>query len=676
MRRKPTKLFWTMFAILVATSYTNCAKFEALPSAGTFEGSSTVVPPGGSGVELSVADGNGNIPAKQDRFFRFRIPTSLSGASFSVSSLPSWATLDSASGEITGTPGTPQTHTGMTITATGASGSQTLGPYQIVVTGDPLKEYQWHLKNTGQTAFAAQAGLADEDIHLSRTIRDGYLGEGVRIAVSDTGVQQSHRSLSPNLIAGASRNYLQSYSSSGGWTGNASPSTSDGGLAHGTAVAGLIAESGWKGFGGRGVAPLAGFGAFLFIQAQDQLSSSGYLTTALYDQYQGNFDVFNYSWGDSQCSLLPIDDNYRQKLRNGVTSLRGGKGAIYVKAAGNEFSGDLSDCYSSSSGSYLGNANFTEEATTPYMIVVGAVNAKGVSSSYSSPGSNIWVSAPGGEFGWSKPTSASSVNLQPAMITTDFVGCSVGMKSGSASHNDFDAGQSPNTNCEHTATMNGTSSATPVVTGAVALLLSANPNLGWRDVKHILAVTADKNHPSAAATSHPISAANLSGYTYQDGWITNAAGYHFHNWYGFGRINVDKAVDMAKLYVSSLGSYKETGWKYSGTVNASVPAASAAGISRALSVSENYSIESVQVRVSAASCIGNLGIELTSPSGTKSILMNINSYLLDSTMDSHVFLSNAFYGENSAGAWTMKLIGGKSGCTTTWKNWQLSVSGH
>jgi subtilisin family serine protease len=39
----------------------------------------------------------------------------------------------------------------------------------------------------------------------------------------------------------------------------------------------------------------------------------------------------------------------------------------------------------------------------------------------------------------------------------------------------------------------GTSAATPIVSGAVALILEANPNLKSRDVRRILGLTAAKN---------------------------------------------------------------------------------------------------------------------------------------------------------------------------------------
>ena len=52
--------------------------------------------------------------------------------------------------------------------------------------------------------------------------------------------------------------------------------------------------------------------------------------------------------------------------------------------------------------------------------------------------------------------------------------------------------ESENKNCNYTASLNGTSFSAPIVSGAIALILEANPNLNWRQVKYILAQTAKK----------------------------------------------------------------------------------------------------------------------------------------------------------------------------------------
>jgi hypothetical protein len=58
-------------------------------------------------------------------------------------------------------------------------------------------------------------------------------------------------------------------------------------------------------------------------------------------------------------------------------------------------------------------------------------------------------------------------------------------------------------------------------------MLEANPELYWRDIKYILAKTAVQIDED------------------DNGWITNKAGYKFHNAYGFGAIDAKAAVQMA-----------------------------------------------------------------------------------------------------------------------------------
>ena len=228
---------------------------------------------------------------------------------------------------------------------------------------------------------------------------------------------------------------------------------------------------------------------------------------------------------------------------SGVRNLRGGKGALYVKAAGNGFSG----CGPTS----CENANFDPSNTLPYQIVVGAVNADGIKASYSTTGSAIWASAPGGEFGENAAVAPGlpPVAYEPAMVTTDQSGCTNGYSRTAATSSNFNKGTVPgtNTSCNYTNTMNGTSSATPVTVGAIALILEANPALTWRDVKHILASTARQIDATRPAVSFVLG--NGLSYIAEPAWTTNFAGFKFHNWYGFGMVNASAAVNMATTYM-------------------------------------------------------------------------------------------------------------------------------
>ena len=52
------------------------------------------------------------------------------------------------------------------------------------------------------------------------------------------------------------------------------------------------------------------------------------------------------------------------------------------------------------------------------------------------------------------------------------------------------------TTSTYTSNFGGTSSASPLGAGVVALMLEANPALDWRDVQGVLIESARKNHPS------------------------------------------------------------------------------------------------------------------------------------------------------------------------------------
>ena len=296
------------------------------------------------------------------------------------------------------------------------------------------------------------------------------------------------------------------------------------------------------------------------------------------------------------------------------------------------------------------------------MITVGGHNAHGERASYSAAGANLWVSAPAGE----------SSDLEPAMVTTDQAGPLRGadIQPGAI---DLDA-EPLDPHGDYRSTFAGTSAAAPNTSGAIALLLEAQPALTWRDVKHILARTARKIDPDIEAVRIAFGGKPA---VLRHGWITNAAGYNFHNWYGFGAVSVDAAVEMARAIApDNLG--EQTNMEFTHEGSAAIPDNDGGGASQTLNVtgvSESANIEAVELILRATHDFPNdLGVTLVSPAGTESIVNPVFNDVL--TGDPGGFrdwslLTNAFYGESPNGDWTLRVIDAAPGDAGTLDGWTL-----
>jgi subtilisin family serine protease len=600
------------------------------------------------------------------------------------------------SASISATYGTLTASTTVTLAAA-------LPTYTVATVNDPLAAEQWGLRNTAQFAYSDTSGVANTgtlgtDIHVDSVYSTyGNTGAGVTVAVVDSGLEIAHEDLSANVVVGGSWDFANNDTDP-----TSAATTGD----HGTSVSGLIAMQKGNSIGGMGVAPSAKLKGFNFLSP-----AAGYVATSIeLAQSLGgssaspnstDVDVFNQSFGTGNVVDFPVDAIAEAQYAYGVTNLRGGKGALYVKSAGNGFSlltyvsgGFLySSCgYAIPLGVSCQNANFDPSNTLPYNIVVAALNAKGKKSSYSTAGSAVWMSTPGGEYGYNVATAGSSASwpatiYDPAMVTADQTGCTNGYSKTAATASAFNKGgtnlASINLNCNYANTMNGTSSAAPMMSGVIALILEANPSLTWRDVKDILAKTAVQ--VDTAITPVTVTLGNGLSYTAEQAWVTNAAGFKFHNWYGFGAVDAAAAVAMARTYVpGAMGSFASTGWLSSGTLSVAIPDNSTVGASVGLTVPKVGSsgkVETVQIMVTTAAAssptsTGDLGIELTSPSGTKSILKNIRDGFIGNNLNGMVLASNAFYGENSTGNWTVKVVDGIGAWTQTLTNVQIRVYGH
>ena len=312
---------------------------------------------------------------------------------------------------------------------------------------DPLYAEQWHLHNTGQNAYSRVTGTPGMDLGLSGLTQTG---RSVSVNVIDSGLDLDHPDLATNIDRANTVNL-----DGGGCPENGF---------HGTSVAGIIAAVANNNIGGRGVAPNATLHAYNYLEHQ---TFSNFARSVLAES-----DIANMGFGyiETVADFLPSSVEV-DALRNAVTEGRGGKGRILIRSVNNEYQycakslcapcGRLAwaerSCY---------NVNMDPRDSLPYTMPVAALNGHGVRASYSSTGSAILVSSYAGD------------GTSPRIITTDQAGCEQGYSSSIP--------RSIDPNCDYTNTFTGTSAAAPMVSGVVALMLEANPNLSWRDVRHIL----------------------------------------------------------------------------------------------------------------------------------------------------------------------------------------------
>ena len=588
--------------------------------------------------------------------------------SYSISSSPSGKVSGSVSGTtLTLTPIASYVGTAAITLSVSDGTASTSKTFDLVIgSNDPLYQYQWHLDNTGQTNFASNAGTSAQDINVDGAITDGYAGNGVTVAIVDTGLEIAHEDLAGNVVSGGSWDYV----------GNDTDPTNSGSTGdHGTSVGGLTCAVGWNGLGGRGVSPSCSLKGFNWLLNQAQANTIAAHGGGSYAQ---DVDIFNQSYGGSYFGNGIMNTTVEAQYVDSTNNLRNGKGAIFVKSSGNAYDvvkyGSWYYCdtlYGFATGLTCQHANADPTNTLPYNIVVGALGATGVKSSYSSSGSNVWVSAPGGEYGYT----------HPAMMTADQSSCAQGyVRSGNSSSNAFNnqGNHSENSSCNYTSTFNGTSSAAPVLAGAIALILEANPNLTWRDVKHILATTSDQVDASKANITSNINGTN---YISVPAWTTNDANHKFHDWYGFGRVNVGAAITAAKSYTAgSLGTLNITSFSSnaSGAINATLPDNNAAGVTNTIAVSQSEIIEAVQITVNIThTYTGALAIELVSPAGTRSVLATpYNFFYTSDDITNMVLTSNAFYGEETDGNWTIRVsVAGSYGAGTL-DDWSIRFFEH
>ncbi len=346
---------------------------------------------------------------------------------------------------------------------------------------------QWHLRETQVNGVSiSQHANVEAAWELSR-------GAGITIAVLDDGVDTSHPEFKDKVAF--PRDTVTN-------TDDAQPKHPS--ERHGTACAGVACASG----SGKasGVAPDAKLMPI-------RLGSIGSISEAKSFKWAADngADVISCSWGPEDgawwnandplhTKQARLPDSAKAAIDYAVEKGRGGKGCVITWAAGN------------------GNEDvkFDEYASYPKVIAVAACNDNGRRCVYSDFGDAVWCCFPSNDF--FEPRLNPDRPKTPGIWTTDRTGKN-GYNSGgiNAEHlvGDVDG--------QYTATFGGTSSACPGVAGTVALMLAANPDLTWEQVKTVIRNSCDR-------IDETMGAYDANGHS---------------PFYGYGRLNAQKAVQNA-----------------------------------------------------------------------------------------------------------------------------------
>ncbi len=449
---------------------------------------------------------------------------------------------------------------------------------------DPLFPNQWHLATQGV------------NLAMGNTW-DTLTGRGINIAVVDDGLYVDHEDFVDNvypLEGNYHRNFL------GGPPNDPTPQSADD--SHGTSCAGLIAARGFNNLGVVGVAPAARLMGLRLIgeDAPDDAAAE-----ALLWQPEGiTTHISSNSWGpsDDGAATGRMSEFQQNALLTGASLGRDGRGIVYVISAGN---GRVED----------DNASFDEFSSSRYAIQVCAVNKKGEQSSYSESGMGLALCALGGEM--APPEQ---------MWTTN----NMGEEAFQLLRENAPTSTAP---VNYTDGFNGTSAAAPQVSGAVALMLERNPNLGYRDVKEVLMRTARRDQLKDG-----------------DEFATNAAGFPFSHSFGTGLLNVNGAVELSGVW-KNLPDTEEFELTVEGPVDIPEGAEDGAVAEIDTSAEKALRVEHVELIVDADHPLrADLSFEIVSPSGMVSTAEN-RSKDKGANFESYRFTSTRHWGESSRGVW-------------------------
>ena len=333
-------------------------------------------------------------------------------------------------------------------------------------------------------------------VNVDKVWELGFTGQGVLIAMIDTGVEMSHADLQGRLWDGGTAYPHHGYDF---YSQDDDPSDTQG---HGTHVAGTLVGTGASGTR-TGVAPDAEIMVLKVFHGEDNLSEATLWVEAMQFALDHGANVLNMSLGQP----LP-NPSVKLMLRQACDNTLAA-GVVAAVCAGNTRQLQMlapvpnniwspGDC----PPPYLHEDQLVNAGGTSCVICVGAVDNNDVLGSFSSEGPSTWTDVT--QFNDYPYISGSPTQI--GLIRPDVCAPGVNIKS-----LDFNTS---NGYC----LKSGTSMATPMVAGTIALMLSKDPELTPAQIDEILENTAiplssHKSNDFGSGRIDALAAINAVGYT-------------------------------------------------------------------------------------------------------------------------------------------------------------------
>jgi Ca2+-binding RTX toxin-like protein len=498
---------------------------------------------------------------------------------------------------------------------------------------DTLAKDQWWLFNTGQRVANNKqtAGTPGIDLNVL-PLWPYYTGNGIKVGVVDDGIDGNHEDFVGNF------DQLLSLPDALGGPFPATPNDN-----HGTSVAGIIAAERNK-LGTVGIAYNAAIAGYKFSDINGGFVAS--LTA------QDKFDVSNNSWGYT--TTFPLNnDNPGNPVESSVIKGRNGLGTVFAWAGGNsreEVNPNLPK--TEQRGKNVNYDSYYENSR--YVIAVAAIDNKGVFAPYSNPGAPLLVSA----FG-DRPASIATVD-----------------RTGNPGYNtDATAKAEKNfSNINYHNGFNGTSSASPMVAGVAALILQANPKLGYRDVQEILAYSARKTDSGD------------SDWKFNGAKNWNGGRLHINHNYGFGLVDATAAVRLAENWQLQSGTNRNEAATHTNEkvqvaelnlpTPVDIPDNDPAGIEEVFHINQGINIDKLELDLDIEhGQFQDLVVKLISPDKTESIILDrvpyyTNTYTRNDDNGNPVYEDLGFKGKSLRYTFSSTRDWGETGIG----NWTLNIS--